>query len=696
MKKTLVTMAIVIVISLLRASDFYIGCQSGLSPRGTYWTDCADTLFSLIKHAEFNNTMTEITHGDHLVPLMGKLNVYGIKTVLVDQRIDNSIAPSTWKSPTALALSNYWLFEAEFSSSDDVDGGTQDNHWYCSDHKDKYRSGESLYLEEKSNEYVWQAAPTDSLPNGGWVLSNLGRRWPRNGDPDYRIGDEFQFTGRNYFNSDGTFTSYLSNNYLYISFSFAFSFEDYASLTSADSLLSFDVVGYTGSTFTVLDHENVTLGVSGNLSVLTKGQYDSLPIDNYESGNKLVTLRISLQTMKNSGFLAHKDGNNWKLLMGNISPRVYWHGNATLNFDYLEFYDSVYDELQAITVSTNGGINYLTSVSDLFNTHGNTITNVYGFNEPKQPQMKSHERIEAKLSETLVGNPQGGDALFTSIHDSYIDYIKTGGVPFDNPTLFLDTANPKLFMPNLYYLEATHNFNDTTHPSVQGQLTKLHNSYKRYKLNLEQEASLADTKYYICTQSMGTWFGGKTVPYWSWLRPPKETQKAIQLLPLCYGVDGIHSFSFQSWNANENITRYWAAVNVPELTNPSSISLSGAYWGLKEANEKIKVYGPLLSSDRTHDAGTSPQLKWEESFAINQSEDPIAYFDGQIISLPSIGLSGMNVKTSPGLYQGFVHAGIYTNQATGLPSIMLVNRRANYFNPSIVHTTPTKDRKSVV
>lgn len=127
-------MAIVIVISLLFASDFYIGCQSGLSPRGTnYWSYCADSLFSLIKHAEFNNTMTEITHDNHLVPLMDKLNVNGIKTVLVDQRIDNSIAPSTWKSPTALALSNYWRFEAEFSSSFDVDGGTQDKHWYCSD-----------------------------------------------------------------------------------------------------------------------------------------------------------------------------------------------------------------------------------------------------------------------------------------------------------------------------------------------------------------------------------------------------------------------------------------------------------------------------------------------------------------------------------------------------------------------------------
>jgi hypothetical protein len=688
MKKTLATMAIVIVISLLFASDFYIGVQSGLSPRGTnYWSYCADSLFSLIKHAEFNNTMTEITHDNHLVPLMDKLNVDGIKTVLVDQRIDNSIAPSTWKSPTALALSNYWRFEAEFSSSFDVDGGTQDRHWYCSDSRDTLRAGS---IDDQSgpysNEYRWKAEPSSSLPNGGWVLSNLGRRWPRNGDPDYRIGDEFQFTGRHYFDNDTTFVAYLANNYLYISF--AFSFDDYATLTSADSLLSFDIVGYTDSTFTVLDHENVTLGVSGDLSVLTKGQYDSLPDDGTYGTNKLLTLRISLYDMEDSGFLAHKDGNYWKLLMGNISPRVYWHGNATLNLDYLDFYDSVYDELQAVTVSTNGGINYLTSVSDLFNTHGNTITNVYGFNEPKQPQIESHGLIERKLRTHLVGTVDGGSELFTSIHDSYIDYIKIGGVPFDNPSLFLDTAMPKLFMPNLYYLEAKHNFNDTTHPSVQGQLTKLHNSYKRYKLNLEQEASLADTKYYICTQSMGTWFGEQTVPYWSWLRLPKETQKAIQLLPLCYGVDGIHSFFFQSWNASENITRYWAAVNVPELTNPSSISLSGAYWGLKEANEKIKVYGPLLSSDRTHDAGTSPQLKWEDSFAINQSEDPIAYFDGQIISLPSIGLSGMNVKTSPGLYQGIVHAGIYTNQATGLPSIMLVNRRANYFDTDMGADNP--------
>ena len=108
MKKTLVTMAIVIVISLLCASDFYIGCQSGLSPRGTYWTDCADTLFSLIKHAVFNNTMTDIislSERNHVsIKSCKRDEIIGIHPIPANVQIPKEMGRSLWSYEKIVSL----------------------------------------------------------------------------------------------------------------------------------------------------------------------------------------------------------------------------------------------------------------------------------------------------------------------------------------------------------------------------------------------------------------------------------------------------------------------------------------------------------------------------------------------------------------------------------------------------------------
>jgi hypothetical protein len=249
-------------------------------------------------------------------------------------------------------------------------------------------------------------------------------------------------------------------------------------------------------------------------------------------------------------------------------------------------------------------------------------------------------------------------------------------------------------MPNPYHLLANGNFNTDDSYSIQRALDDLCEMYKDYKYELQSSTEYSDTKYYICVQTMGFWRGPDTTVHdfwdgdgWSWLRPPQETQMAMQFLPLCYGVDGIHDFAFQSFN-DDDVVGYWQAINI----NEGSIEASGAYEGLKAANKKIAVYGPLLSSPVTH-GQDSPQLTWRDALTLQVSDTPITLYSPDIRSYGVTDLGVESVVILPsgnGFYQGAVHAGFYKDMLSGFSSFMLVNRRANYFNtdPSMRYDNP--------
>lgn len=554
MNKQTAILAGFILLLYCNLTAFYLGCQSGLNPGINANWAYADSIFTRITNAHYNNTMTSIHTDNALGTLKTKLINHGLKSVLIDYRTGSDIEPSHWKSPSALALSNSMMFEAEFVDATQVafEDHNDDRYWYCSNGDEGDRVGNIAQNVGKSHGYTWVADPDSLEAENGYVFSNLKWRWR----PDKRVGDQFQFTGMHLlYGLNDTDDSVLQDFYAgkYLNITFAFTMGKLATIADTDTLLSFELIGYSedGADPLLFSHINQSSGTSGQITHLIKEQYAGLETE-FTYGNKLLTIKVSLLDLYLGGYLRHRDGNYYKTIMGFISPRLFWHGNGSLELDYILMEDSVFDELQNITSSTNGGSNYITSATDVLSNHGDIFTNVYAFNEPRHPQMKSYADIENQLSANISSFP----GLVTSVHDHYRDYFKSNGKRFDNPLLFLKQVKPKIFMPNPYYLEADYHFNDDGLESVQEVFNGLASKYKEYKLELIQGNYDADQKYQICVQTMGHWWGTTDIPFesnpkgfvgWSWLRPPKETQKAMKFLPLCYGVDGIHDFMFQSF-----------------------------------------------------------------------------------------------------------------------------------------------------
>ncbi len=367
-----------------------------------------------------------------------------------------------------------------------------------------------------------------------------------------------------------------------------------------------------------------------------------------------------------------------------INPQVYWHGKGRLVLDYIELEDELHRALAYTSKTPHPLMLRLQERLDQIDLQpgAENILYFYGKDEPFQGQFSAYDKLESYL------NAQG-KKLITATHLENIGYKKPDGLPdYSHYGLFLQTAKPEVVMLDAYPLQewgpgpgALIRWNkDLQHPLfVQNKIDSvLLDNYHFLARTIKRNPEYRDTRLFYVPQTYGEKYDPVETAEWRYFMPPRSMQKCLQLLPLCYAADGIVDFAItanrdQSFAAGGNRT-YRRVTPLHHAGDYTKLTLEPgetAYTQLSEANAKIRVYGPLLR-----------KLNWVDADSI------MVKGSHPKLDLPRLKLSALEVLPGgEGHYEGYVQCGYYTD-AEGLPSFMLVNRRAVYKLEDAPNVTP--------
>ena len=349
-----------------------------------------------------------------------------------------------------------------------------------------------------------------------------------------------------------------------------------------------------------------------------------------------------------------------------ISPSVYWFGEGQLTIDYLELEDELH---RALTMDDHPLQKSLDNrLKDISLIPGSeSIIYYYGKDEPLQGQFNTFNKLEKHLQNQGYG-------LITATNILHSDLKKEGDLPgYFHFGLFLQQADPHIVMLDAYALQewgagagTLIRWNeDLAHPLfIQNKLDHfVLDNYLELARLVKHSDKHPNTKLFFAPQT----FGEKVRPLesgeWLYFMPPLSMIKCLQLLPLCYAADGIIDFALTS-NREQNFpfrdvsfNRVTPIAHEPNYLNPHTVEDESYLQNLAEANAKIKVYGPILQ-----------KLKWQDAYTLKsggKSPKPTSTM------IKNMQISGKD--KSP--YSGYIQCGNYIAE-NGLPSIMLVNRRA--------------------
>jgi hypothetical protein len=366
-----------------------------------------------------------------------------------------------------------------------------------------------------------------------------------------------------------------------------------------------------------------------------------------------------------------------------INPKIFWHGNTTMYIDYIVLEDRFHRSLRTEVQPT-----YLTRLQSRLEyiANANVYDNLayfYTADEPSQGQFHIYHLLQSYME-----NQNKKIITATNISNDWNVVKPTNATPFFYPGYFASSTIPKRILLDAYALQEGNsiyqwNTGVDGERGIQHDLqTGLLDHYQRLAKFVHSHIDYANTELMFCPQIFGerTSYSNPTDNYWKYLKPPLSLQKCLQLLPLCYGADGILSFAITS-DPNYN---YGTAVDpyhryAPLMNNVGNYSAlqespGSSYTMLRDANQKIKVYGPIIKN-----------LSWVDADAImtdgNHPE----------VTISNLGLTSLSVNTEtnpphPPSYGGYVQCGYYHDSANN-PYFMLVNRRAVYKNngaPAVV------------
>jgi hypothetical protein len=181
-----------------------------------------------------------------------------------------------------------------------------------------------------------------------------------------------------------------------------------------------------------------------------------------------------------------------------------------------------------------------------------------------------------------------------------------------------------------------------------------------------KEYSLENGKFYPIVQTFGYWNGQR---WHSWNVPPQATQKALLLLPFCYGADGMYHYQLQGAIASSNNGGYLAPLVGIDSKRIERVPY--IYDVVKELNPRVKNIGLEL-------------LNWEWQGATTvmvSKNNPDLDFGTSAIHKLRV------EQPCNGIYDGYIETGLYAN-AKGETAIFAVNRRSNYFVWGLKHRNP--------
>jgi hypothetical protein len=361
-----------------------------------------------------------------------------------------------------------------------------------------------------------------------------------------------------------------------------------------------------------------------------------------------------------------------------LNPQVYWHGNGRLEIDYLTLQDEFQRSIDADR-STNvywARLQSRLNQIDALDTNNNILYH-YLIDEPFQGQFLMYNNIQEYVKS------QGKDVVTATHLENPWLKKPNGHDNYKHYKLFLEQANPNTIALDSYPLqefgsssESLIKWNDEVNDNrfVQRRIQDITiDHYLELAKSIKgSNPAHSETSLIFIPQIFGERVpnGSGGTASWKYLMPPRSMIRCLQLLPLCYGADGILSFSIAS-NPTYLFTsgNYYRVAPLQHSNGLSTLTIdpqSSAFDYLTDANSKIATYGPII---RNRD--------W-------RSADPVMA-DGvhPDIDISEFHLDDLSIaQSSIGHYEGYVQCGYYKERDV-LPSFMLVNRRA------VFKTTPS-------
>ncbi len=638
----------------------YLRATSGFLPR-------VDSLAARMREAGYNATVCEIVDGSsprQIEQLLGAFDRQGIDAILTDKVWRESGADPQYGTE-ALSIGNYWRFEAEYDSSSTLNQNAEKYFYIHSG-----RTGNATRSRLASG--GWLRVLQDGQP--GYALNRMEFRWPtaaHNKGVRYHIGPEIRFVQRAYGSGDKDdfHANPCADDTLYVTFAFS------CSKLPADPdaiILRVSLAGFTnqgGQKERMLFSYDPQTGKMFVPRELTVRDYNSLPVANRDRDgaktwpHRELTVALPVRDLYDAGLIDPTKG--WRYSLLSLNPGFYWLGKGQLELDYVEFEDTMHRQLLA-----NNALRQAVRerVKNLATAYEN-ISYLFLTDEPTVGQFSSYREIEHGLLSDL---DKLAPSLKGLISCSWLDrrnVLKDNGDNFNLISLFDEIAQPRILTFDIYPLFGSLRWN---RPEVtRGVQKTLDMDMLKYYRSAKIQCAKRGAKFLPATQSYGVWLYDQQK--WGTLRPPKNMQKCLQYLPLCYGAEGLINFKLYDVVGDPAVTKQtrqdYSPINVHESGGKLSLSFNSHWDAIVEANRRILAYEAPMRS-----------LDWIDSEAVLTEgyRNPDALVSSGLQTLEV--LPQILVLNGISLYDGYVQAGLF-RQKSGAPALMLVNRRTEFVFP---------------
>ena len=628
------------------------------------------SVLELMENANFNYMRQGITDRHSAIGISNLINEFDQHGMDIRFR---DIAWDDHQGTQYLTRANNWTFEAEYTETSHVGLFTNLDYWF---YAIKQENSTNIIPQQDGDIYALKCAPIDGLTIRN-AIENLTRR-QGNGGSNYSILQIINYNWdvnpilkfkirMKYLDMDGANSAPVCD----------FGLKIYINDIDANSFQTESEIIIDESSN---DYSGIPL-ITGDYLVLNDDEFNGTYQDFiYEINLNEVTSDYLETVHSESNKKVSKNGRRVRY----IFPVIKYYDRGELFIDNITITDDLYEDIDAGLLDTA----IMNRVNEMNNTTDNLLA-LYAEDEPTPPQFDSYNEIENRMQ--IVDNDI---RLETAVGANWYD--ESANNQYMNTRLFNIEANPEIITTDAYIYHnnttvwndpgTNYNSNSELVQNIQRRISRLCKYYRDF----QTDNGFEDKEKIAIVHAFGDWKPNENT-WASIMLPPRLQQKALMYLPLCYDFDGIMTFAMKtrhpgrSENCYEGITaeqeyllrqrgETFVVGPIQDFDTPIyDWETTSQYDAIKEANEKILVYGDLIKNDN---------LNWLGSGTIEVScGSPIGqYYDE--FDIPVNNLSSVAIDNDGGEYYGFVECGVY--EGNGSNYLMLVNRRTNYSpNPDI-------------
>lgn len=631
------------------SDDFLLGTYSYIKNSFPFYYEYREELSRHMQNMGYNSNIieTDLKEPD-LQGLCDILDAHGLDAWITDRGFSTDFANNARYAISPLATSSYQRFEAEYLDESEVkpEDGMDSRFWYASRNDNTItRVGKAAKNPKASNDFVWKSQRGKDA--AGFAYGDLRYRWPNINGSYVRFGFEFHIYQKNHPNYEG--------DYLWVTYRFKLS-DLAADLKAQDPLLTFQPSGFelSGGAFAkqVTALQTTTGKGSSKETVYTFADYQN---SKNKDGFVDFVLKIPYKELLDNNLL--KVPNSYLMTLISFNPRLYWHGNSTLELDYIDIEDQISHELRNLEPRYKEGIQ--SRAREIMSKGKGNISGFYAFDEPFQGQFDSYRVLQEILAEKQI-------PLMTATYDfqqANIVLDSKKKIYYDHLDAFLSEVQPQIYAPDIYPLRPDLSFNPNVKGKVFVQDLLDEKLFPVYEAGIKYRQQDPGRKFYPIVQAFGRWAKGSPDHWTTWIMPPYATQKALLYLPLVYGADGVIHYRLQAFQTEDGYGDYVGLASKLEngkYKNPKIASTTMD--AILHSNPKVLKFGRIIRN-----------LEWIAAQTVITTA-------AAKNSIPASALL-KNIyveKQDKAPYSGYIQCGYYLDKAQ-TPYLMLVNRRGNYF-----------------